>query len=94
MPEKKWLCDERTGCVAVYWAENYQNCLDGVQYQENCAFFETGHTVQGNYGLEWRMNRGQINKARMITRDLNDYGYEPEITEEDCLDTLGYEDEE
>ena len=62
---RKWLCDVRSGIVAVYWAEKYKNCLSGCK---NWSIFVRDGIPQ-KYG--WILPKKYIYQAKILTWILN-----------------------
>jgi hypothetical protein len=83
MADKKWLCDVRSGCVAVYWSDEFYNCLSGIECADECAFYAHGSKHNSAYGGFWEMDPKDVEKAEWICQGLNDAGFVPEFEFED-----------
>ena len=78
----KWLVDERSGCIAVYYAEKFQKCLSDIQWQSNCKLFEMGNDHNTFYGYN-SVSSEQTERANKLADELNASGFIPEIEEDE-----------
>jgi hypothetical protein len=65
----KWICDVRTGCLAVYKADKKVNCIG--DRPDNTILYFNGFW-DGNH---WEIQSWKISVARAITAILN-FGYD------------------
>lgn len=65
MTDKKWIVDERVGCIVVYQGPR-RNCLDGVK---GLAYREMGQ--KGDFSWTWPNKGDAKERACMVAAALN-----------------------
>jgi hypothetical protein len=65
--KRKWICDDRSGVVAVYWAEKKKRCLSGC---DNWSIFVRTGKYDNKIGY-WTLPKKYSYQARFLTYILN-----------------------
>ena len=64
---RRWICDVRSGVVAVYWATKQKTCLSGCE--DWSIFTRNGH--RDNMTWSWWLPKKYVRQARFLAWILN-----------------------